>query len=25
MPDNLVQSMTLQDLRDLVAFIWPRK
>ena len=25
MPENLVQSMTLQDFRDLVAFLWQRK
>ena len=25
MPDNLVQTMTLQDFRDLVAFLWRRK
>ena len=25
MPDNVVQSMTLQDFRDLVAFLWQRK
>ena len=25
MPDNLVQTMTLQDFRDLLAFLWRRK
>jgi putative membrane-bound dehydrogenase-like protein len=25
MPDNLIQAMTLQELRDLVAFLWRRK
>lgn len=25
MPDNLIETMTLQDFRDLVAFLWRRK
>ena len=25
MPDNLAQTMTLQEFRDLVAFLWRRK